>query len=194
MKRILAIGAHPDDIEYGCAGTIRRLAPEAALCVILSEGSAGDPTTSPRRIVESTQALAPWPVQVLGRAVEDVTVEDLTRAITDFSPAMIFTHTPHDTHQEHRRAYELTLSAARRSPSSICRYATPSLTPDFRPILWVNIAAEVSAKQSALAHHVSQAQKPYMSREQLAVFHGSHYARLHGFPVTEAFEIERLFL
>ena len=187
-RRLLAIGAHPDDIEYGCYGTVLSLRPKAFLGVLMSEGSKGDATAGPERVEESRRALGRTRVCCLHWSLDA-----MTQILADFRPNLILTHTPHDTHQEHRAAYDLTLAAARRSQASILRYITASLTPEFRPTLWVDVSKVYQKKLRALACHESQADKTYMQRAQLDVFHAAHYPRLHGLACTEAFEIERMF-
>ena len=55
---LLAFGAHPDDIEFGCGGVIvkERLAGRPAHFVISSKGEAGSNGTPPQRVAESKRA------------------------------------------------------------------------------------------------------------------------------------------
>ena len=57
-KRVLAVGAHPDDIEFGCLGLLIKLGAATELNVFVgSLGSAGDPTSGPRRKDEGLASL-----------------------------------------------------------------------------------------------------------------------------------------
>src|SRR5580698_4453205 len=56
-RNILAFGAHPDDIELGCAGTLRKHVKEGSnvyLCVLSEGQEAGDPKI---RIKEQKEAV-----------------------------------------------------------------------------------------------------------------------------------------
>ena len=60
MKNILAIGAHPDDIEVSCLGYLLKENKEKNSKIsvyIASTGSLGDPTSGNKRIKESQMAL-----------------------------------------------------------------------------------------------------------------------------------------
>ena len=60
MKKILAIGAHPDDIEISCLGYLLKENKEKKSKIsvfIVSNGSLNDPTSGPVRIKESKKAL-----------------------------------------------------------------------------------------------------------------------------------------
>ena len=62
----------------------------------------------------------------------DPTVGLIERVIADFEPTIVYTHTIHDLHQDHRNVNRATMVAARRVPSVYC-YESPSATVDFKP-------------------------------------------------------------
>lgn len=202
FKRILAIGAHPDDVEFGCLGLLLKQPRSTATHIyVASLGSKGDPSTGTARRDESLSALeilGPQSVTVreaagLAAADFDDVLQQLTGLINDVQPDLILTLGPQDTHQEHRRIYEITLAAARRSKASILNYAILSNTLDFKPSLFVDVSDVITKKKEALARHRSQRDKYYMTPEYFEIFHSHNYASLHGIRYSESYEVVRLF-
>lgn len=200
---MLAIGAHPDDIEYGCGGTLLRLGPRVKKAAFVATlGSNGDPTTGPGRAAETRAALQELGVTRLhfreqpglGPDGFEAVLAELSTFIRSSEPELILTLGPHDTHQEHRRIYELTLAAARRWRTSILAYAVLSNTPSFTPTVFVDVADVLAQKKRILALHRSQSDKYYMGEEYLEIFHSNPYAALHGMRYCEAYEVSRLML
>jgi LmbE family N-acetylglucosaminyl deacetylase len=202
FSRVLAIGAHPDDIEYGCLGMLLKMSPQTEKHLfVASMGSAGDPTTGEQRVEESRKALSLVRPETLyfrkkagidKKDFEEV-LQDIFKLVEKIKPDLILTHGPHDTHQEHRELYEITIAAARRSKATILSYGILSNTLEFRPHYFVDIGEVYSQKKGALREHRSQAQKFYMQDEHLDIFHAHNYASLHGVRFCEAYEIVRMF-
>ena len=202
-KRILAIGAHPDDVEYGCFGTLYRCHADSSIyCYIASAGGTNDETSGVNRLQHSNEALSllspeyvAWR-STIGSLQENYAAitADIEKRILDANIEIILTHTSHDTHQDHRLMHDITLSAARRLPVTILAYAPLSSTPSFHPTIFVDILSVYHHKQIALNFHTSQLDKSYMSREFLRIYHSDSFASLHGFPCVERFELIRAFL
>ena len=194
---ILAIGAHPDDIELGCGGTIRAAtsAGKKVIAVYLTRGEmSGDIDLRPK---ESIAALA-----VLG--VKEVHFGDFpdteipsSHEVIDFLEKFyneskadtVLTHTTNDMHQDHRQVGWLSMSAFRSVPRMLA-FETPRVTPAFAPNYFVDISGYVKDKWTALKFHVSQGSKRYLAYESminLASFRGSQV----GLSAAEAFEVVR---
>ncbi len=203
FESVLAIGAHPDDIEYGCFGYLSKLASTGSVinAYIGTLGSEGDPTSGKSRLDETEKALNALPIQKLysrqeigfGPADFNLALGELYRVIQETSPDLILSLSQHDTHQEHRQMHDLTIGAARRSNASLLCYSILSNTPQFRPTLFVDISEHFEAKKRALACHRSQSDKYYMSEAYLNIFHTDKYANLHGIKFCESYEIIRMF-
>lgn len=201
-KKILAIGAHPDDIEYGCYGLLAHYRKTSDLYFyVCSLGSAGDPSSGPLRLKESNHALSTLkPKKIIfnetiglhSKNYETIS-NDLYALVQKIQPDLILTHSPNDTHQEHRMVYELTMTAARRSNCSILRYGILSNTLDFSPRFFQDITKYYTQKKAALKKHRSQAKKYYMSDAYLKIFHEHHYVNLNGISFSESYEVERIF-
>jgi LmbE family N-acetylglucosaminyl deacetylase len=201
-RNILAIGAHPDDIEYGCFGFLLRQKNESSIHLyVASLGSLGDPSSG---LARKNESLASFdflgPSQAHFREKVGITADDfgsvldeVTQLVQAIKPDLILSLGPHDTHQEHRMMFEITVAAARRSRANMLNYGIVSNTLEFRPQFFVDIVEVYGEKKRALQCHRSQSQRSYMSDEYLDIFHSHNYASLHGLRYCEAFEIVRLF-
>ncbi len=147
---ILFLGAHCDDIEIGCGGTILRLResmPEAEIrWLILSSNEVrrreamesadrflGERPPDSIRIEAFRDGYLPYS----GAQVKDV-FEDVKR---DVSPDLIFTHYRHDLHQDHRLVNELTWNTWRNH--MILEYEIPKYDGDLgQPNVFVAISPE----------------------------------------------------
>jgi LmbE family N-acetylglucosaminyl deacetylase len=135
--RVLAIGAHPDDIEIGCCGTLLRLIEHGTVsevCWVVLSGR-GERAAEARASAESLLGNVAQDHILLrdfadgffpydGREVKRF-FEELKR---DFSPDVIFTHQRHDLHQDHRVACELTWNTFR--DHLILEYEVPKYDGD----------------------------------------------------------------
>lgn len=202
IESVAAIGAHPDDIELGCLGTLLKLDPSVKIYTFIgSLGSSGDSSSGMTRIGESMAAfecreLAGFNFRNQAGITQNDFVpllDQLTGVLDEAKPDLILTQGPKDTHQEHRIIWEVTMAAARRTRASILHYAVASNTPDFTPNVFVDISEQYEVKKAALAKHQSQAGKEYMTDQHLDLFHGTTYASLHGIRCSEAFELFRGF-
>ncbi len=194
---ILAVGAHPDDIELGCGGTISAASKlgKRVIAVFLSKGEqSGNPEIRPKESIEALSLLG----------VKEVYFGDFpdseipcTRQAIDFleaffvanKPDTVLTHTVHDIHQDHRQVGWLSVSAFRNAPRLLA-YETPRVTQAFSPTYVVDITNCVGDKWLALKCHFSQKTKRYITYESmvnLASFRGSQGS----LPAAEAFEVVR---
>jgi LmbE family N-acetylglucosaminyl deacetylase len=195
-KTILAVGAHPDDIELGCAGTICKAIQSGSKVIALYLTRGGKTTDTNLRMSESIQAM-----NILG--VTDVyfenfkdteipdsheTIHCLEQYAEKFQPDIVLTHSVNDIHQDHRRVAWLAM-AAFRNVSKILSYEAPRVRPAaFMPTYFVNITGYVDKKGEALKCHFSQKEKRYIAYEStlnLSYFRGSQV----GVQSAEAFEI-----
>jgi LmbE family N-acetylglucosaminyl deacetylase len=169
---------------------------------VASLGSKGDPTTGPTRVEESRKALSVLNLRTLifrekaGIDVSDFDEirEEIYRLVQAFNPSLILCLGPHDSHQEHRYLYELMISGARRSKSSIMLYGILSNTLSYQPKIFVDISEHYTCKKEALRCFVSQKDKYYMKEDFLNIFHTHKYPNLHGIKYCESFQVERLFI
>lgn len=167
----LGVGAHPDDLEIGCGGTLLRLLrpDQAAVRVhwlVL--------TSTPARAQEAEQAAA----TLLGNAAEVVQVHDfpdgylpahwaevkrvIASAVRTAAPDLVFCPASGDAHQDHRLVNELVWQTARQT--TILEYEIAKWEGDLvPPNLFVPLTrADVESKVDLLfASFPSQHDKPW---------------------------------
>ncbi|MDO8884720.1 MAG: PIG-L deacetylase family protein [Pseudotabrizicola sp.] len=164
--KILAIGAHPDDLEIFAYGTLAAWAEMGANLVlaVASDGAKGGthPPDELRKVraVETVAALAPLGLPRLmgfpdGGLRADAPLEDALRGlIAEVQPDLLLTHAPNDYHADHR--------ALSMAASQAAGFTVPVLWMDtlngtgFVPTHWVDVTAHWGAKETAIRAHASQ--------------------------------------
>jgi LmbE family N-acetylglucosaminyl deacetylase len=162
---ILAFGAHPDDIEYGCGGMLTKYAQRghAVYMFVASDGAlGGDPDVRRREQKDAARILGVR--EIYWGDYQDTEVP-LTRdliirlesVIRTVEPRMIFVNSPDDTHQDHRHLAQSAMSATRYVPNFLF-YEVPS-TVNFTPNCYTDIADVLDTKLAGLEAHQSQVTK-----------------------------------
>lgn len=183
-KRILAIGAHPDDLEIACGGMLAKMRDSGFLIrgLIMTRGEQGGSVElRPEEARRAGGFLGLDHVQVLGLA--DTRLAEQSREVVgaiesqlrEFQPDIILTHSCHDQHQDHQAVHEATLRAGRNHSTILC-YESPSVTKEFIPSLFVDIERYVDVKVESIREHWDQRNKPYVEAERVrgaALFRGS---------------------
>jgi len=196
-RLILAVGAHPDDIELGCGGTLCQANLDKAMVVAVFMTKGEQSGNAKVRVKESREALRVLGVkEVFFGEFRDAEIPNSHEAIDfleqfylDRRPDIVLTHTVNDIHQDHRMVGWLSLSAFRNVPK-ILAYETPRVTPAFSPNYFLDISNCIEDKWKALRCHLSQEKKRYLTYESmvnLASFRGSQV----GVAAAEAFEVVR---
>jgi LmbE family N-acetylglucosaminyl deacetylase len=165
---ILAIGAHPDDIEYGCGGTLLKYARSGhnIFLYVATHGSVGG--TGDVRITEmEASADAIGASELFWGGYEDTQIplsqgliSEIEGIIGKVNPRFIFTHWRDDTHQDHRNLTACTLSATRYIPNFLF-YEGPT-SHDFTPNVYVDISDVLEDKAGLLKIHASQITKTHI--------------------------------
>jgi LmbE family N-acetylglucosaminyl deacetylase len=182
---LLAFGAHPDDIEFGCGGVIARetAAGRAAHLVICSRGEAGTNGTPAQRTTEAKKAAA-----LLGATVEFLRLDGdahldvktahalaLARLIRRHRPAIVLAPTlVENQHPDHAKLGRLVRDAARLArygglrklrslqPHTIQNLLFYAVSPDAEPRDVLPVLIDVSAPDilaawtAAMSAHASQ--------------------------------------
>ena len=176
---VLAIGAHPDDAEIGCGGTLARLAARGTRVGIVDLsagelGTRGDVVTR-RREAESAAAIlgVAWR-RCLGLPDGSLSASDPTHlhalvgALRAAAPRTVFLPHPDDPHPDHGATASLVLRAAvlanlaRFQPTLGAPHpvslmlAYPGPRQLLQPALVVDVGECAAAKRRALAAHASQ--------------------------------------
>ena len=164
--KVLAIGAHPDDIEVGCAGTLFKYAKHGheLYVLIMTEGhKGGDSSVRKEEQLRSAEILKPREV-IWGRYKDtelspnmNQIIYDIEEVLKKIKPDFTFVNFGEDTHQDHRALSRATVTASRYI-RNVLFYEGPT-TNDFSPIVFVDIKETVDDKISMLLAHQSQVMK-----------------------------------
>ena len=208
-KNILAIGAHPDDIEIGCGGTIAKhvLNGDNVTVLVMTDPFFTNHDGTVLRGSEEGKMETLNGADILGADLihlnfetknvpySSETIEAINRIIDDKKIEVIYTHWYHDTHQDHTRTTQSVLSAGRYVSDILMyepEYPAGRSHVGFRNQYYVDITEHLELKMKALAQHKSQVQK-----------YGDHFmdavearARHRGYEIgakyAECFEVIRL--
>jgi LmbE family N-acetylglucosaminyl deacetylase len=169
-RSILAIGAHPDDIEMGCGGTLARhvaVGDQVAMLVV----------TRGVRLAPATRRVSLHELDL---------VHLIEEAIESVGATIVYTHSPNDSHQDHRAVALCTMGAA-RSVSTVMSYGAPS-SLQFSPTAFVDISDSLDKKIDALMCHASQVQASDMVSASRVRSSAEHYGHSCRRQYAEAFE------
>jgi LmbE family N-acetylglucosaminyl deacetylase len=156
VRRVLCIGAHSDDIEIGCGGTVLELVKNRPaiefywLVLCSSPSRAKEARDSAKAYLAKTKRpridvrnFRDGFLPHSGPVVKEC-FEELKKV---FVPDLIFTHCRHDLHQDHRLSCELTWNTFR--DHQILEYEIPKYDADLRsPNLFVPLSEAVVRKKA----------------------------------------------
>lgn len=209
--KILAIGAHLDDIEIACGGTLARAIKNGHQVKVLIMSKSG--YTNKKGEVQRSDDIAVeegmnalyilgiQDIEILDFPTKDISfVSDVVNAIDvcmdEYNPDIIFTHHPFDTHQAHVGVSNSTIAAARRK-NTVFFYEP--ITPSgrsyvaFRPQLYVDIEDTINQKIASLREHKSEYNK-FGAEDWITGVHNRCGFRGYeiGKKYAEAFEVLRI--
>jgi len=160
--QIIAIGAHPDDLEYGCGGALYKLSRgghRISLLVMTRGEMGGNPDVRQKEQEKTARLLNAklfW-----GRftdtqiPLQKETIDTVELFIKKLKPDLIFVPFPNDTHQDHRTVAQAAVTAA-RYVQNVLFYEVPT-SVDFSPAsVFVEIDDVLEKKMSLLKVHRSQ--------------------------------------
>jgi LmbE family N-acetylglucosaminyl deacetylase len=163
--RILAIGAHPDDIEFGCGGTLVKYARQGHkvfLLVMTEGGGSGDGSVRRKEQQEAADVLqavklfwGEYPDTAI--PLDRESIQRVERIIHEVQPDFIFVHHQDDTHQDHRNLSVATITATRYT-RNVLFFEGPT-TQNFSPSVFVDVDTVIEQKVAALEAHASQVTK-----------------------------------
>jgi len=203
VKNILAIGAHPDDIEFGCAGTLLqyRKAGDKIFALIVTRGEkVSDPTIREQECRNALSRIGAEILEFLDYRDTEIPsphqthkiVEKIEFYIERIRPDIIFSHSPNDSHHDHRAVFECTKIATRNVPT-VLLYETLSALSPFKPQYFVNIENEISNKKEVIGLYITQAGRGFINQkidaiETVAKFRGNQI----GLKFAEGFEVLKM--
>jgi LmbE family N-acetylglucosaminyl deacetylase len=181
--RVLAIGAHPDDLEILCGGTLARFAGQgdAVTMLVMTDGSAGHAEIGAAELAVIREREARAAAAVIGAEFvwlglpdefafnDEPTRRRLLEAIRAARPDLILTHDPEDYHPDHRATSRAVFDASfvMGLPNVVTPSpAHPGVAPifyfdtlagvGFQPGEYVDVTPTWATKRAMLAAHDSQ--------------------------------------
>jgi LmbE family N-acetylglucosaminyl deacetylase len=181
--RVLAIGAHPDDVEYHCGGTLLRYkeAGHEVVIGIATNGDQGHYSIPPVELAEIRRAEAQKAAEALDAELiwlgfhdgflgdDETTRLAFVEMIRKAKPHVILAHDPDDYHQDHRAAASLSVAASFIATLPHVDTASPPIprTPalytidhsagaTFRPTDYVDVSEVFERKVALMECHASQ--------------------------------------
>jgi N-acetylglucosamine malate deacetylase 1 len=183
MMRVAAVGAHPDDLEILCGGTLARFARDGAevTMVVMTDGAAGHKEIGPTELRDIRCREAQQAAEVIGARLVWLALPDeflfddaqarllLVEALRRAQPDLLLGHHPRDYHPDHRAASRLAFSASFLAtlPNIVTESASLPLVPPlayfdtlagvgFSPQEYVDITRHLGEKLAAFECHRSQ--------------------------------------
>jgi len=194
---VLAIGAHPDDVEIGAGGTLlvhKRLGDAVAI-LTLSHGARGAGQAD--RAQESRRAAELIGADLYLGELEDAhigegedTIAAVARVVAQVRPTVIYTHSAHDVHPDHRNAHRAVMATAAQAGRVYC-FQSPSATVDFRPSRFVAIDSDIDRKLAVIGAFASQTPVRGDLDEDLIRSTARYWSRFGDSGFAEAFEVIR---
>lgn len=200
-QTVVAIGAHPDDLEIGLGGTLAKLQRDGARVVMVV---ASIPKDFDLRMAEARRG-----AEVLGcelvflmpegpRRLEDIKtcelVSMLDGVVRDYQPAAVFTHSSADFHNDHLLIYNACQPIQRLAYFDLFSYHPTNCRPvpvAFHPKAYVDISDTIEAKMDAIGAHASQfggrGLDTEMYRESARM-----QGRMIGVPYAEGLDVGRM--
>jgi len=194
---VLAVGAHPDDVEIGVGGILagHRAAGDDIVVLTLTRGSRGG--DADRRQHESLAAAELLGARLFLKDLVDTevdgggpTVRLIEEVVREVAPTIVYTHTRHDRHQDHRAANEATVVATRGVPTVAC-FQSPSSTIDFHPNRFVSIDRFIDAKLELLDCFGSQVESRHYLDHEFVTTTARYWSRFGDGKYVEPLEILR---
>lgn len=170
-ERVLAVGAHPDDVEIGVAATLlaHRARGDEVTVLTLSRGGTGGEEEV--RVGEARRAAELLGATLLLADLTDTCIPEgnptialIEQAVAEYRPDVVYVHSRHDNHQDHRSVHAATMVAARRV-GRVYGFRSPSATADYRPTRFVSADGLLDRKIEVIGAYASQAGRDYLDEE-----------------------------
>lgn len=199
-KRVLFLGAHPDDIELGCGALLHRLAGRTnVLCVTLSDNQKNPELKHVKDehykamavlgVPKEKIVLGPFTTRVFPDSRQEI-LEYFLKLRADFEPDLIYTHSRQDVHQDHNTMTDEALRAFRGI--TVLGFDVVRSSYGFFPHFLVEVSEEdVNKKIEALSQYKTYRDKYYFNSEltrSIMVRHGALAEK----PFAEGFDILRI--
>jgi len=199
-KRVLFLGAHPDDIEIGCGALIHNIVNKTEiLCVTLSDNQKNPDLLKVKNehlrsmnvlgVPEEKVVFGPFTTRIFHDSRQDI-LEYFLKLRKEFKPDLIFTHSKQDVHQDHNTMTDEALRAFRGI--TVLGFDVVRSSYGFFPHFLIEVTEEdVNKKIEALSQYDTYKDRYYFNTEltrSIMVRHGALAER----PFAEGFDILRI--
>ena len=181
--RILAIGAHPDDVEIYCGGTLAKFRErkDSVVMAYVCQGDKGGISTGKIKLSEIRKKEAEEAARIIGAKSISLNFKDseifstmeIRKAVIDLirmtKPELIITHSPFDYHSDHRITGQVVTDATYIASSQGFKTKNPPLSYipvvyymdtfagiNFQPTEYVDISEFIEKKIEMIKCHKSQ--------------------------------------
>ena len=198
---ILAIGAHPDDIELGCGGTLLKASRQGhnVFMYTLTRGAAsGDPEQRTKELMRSAKFIGAKRLWIdnfedTKLSLSSELINHIEFFVNKADPDIVLTHALGDTHHDHRAIAASTIEAGRFIPN-ILAYEIP-VTRDFKPQVYYDISDVIDDKIELINIFWSQRSKMFLKSNAIKGI--AEYRALQSrlntqVTCVEAFEVQKL--
>ena len=198
---VLCIGAHPDDVEYGMAGTFLKCdETEFSVCVMSNGGDYDKTTLEVDRAAENRMVWSRFTSvdgHISDTFVRDQSEDSMVQFIEEYIHPhidVIVTTPQQDSHFEHRKINNLGPALCRRSPITLVEYRTPSTLNHWIPNHFENLSEkDYGVKKNILKFFVSQQKAPYFNSNTIDSFHHNFLCNKKGYNNVESYRIVESF-
>ncbi|MBI3299885.1 MAG: PIG-L family deacetylase [Elusimicrobia bacterium] len=200
-ETVLAVGAHPDDLELAVGGTLARLSRSGARVVM---AVLSIPNNLQVRRAEARKAAETLGCEVrlltAGRCcrVEDLKNHELVGMIDglvkELRPAAMFSHCLANLHLDHKLAYDACMASQRLGYFDLFCYSPTSCHQvhiPFQPQIYIDISTTIEAKMKAIRHHASQFEKRGLKTDHYRAASGQ-VGGIVGVDYAEGLEVVRM--
>lgn len=183
--RTLMVGAHPDDIELGCGGTIAKHLhlKDEIYVIVLTKGESGGHSENMQECLNSFSKLGIDSSNVFFGDFGDGYLSDnlevvsfIEKIINKYNINRVYTHDSNDRHQDHRSCSRAVAAAARKVPQ-ILFFQGPSTLVTFEPHYFIELSEDdINKKIDALSSYKTQVKKRIVNLDwikSLACVNGS---------------------
>lgn len=199
-KRVLLLGAHPDDIELGCGALLHQIVKQTdVLCVTLSDNQKNPELQNVKSehfesmavlgVPKEKIILGPFTTRIFHDSRQDI-LEYFLKLRKDFKPDLIFVHSKQDVHQDHNTMTDEALRAFRGI--TVLGFDVVRSSYGFFPHFLAEVTEKaVDKKIEALSKYETYRDRYYFNSEltrSIMVRHGA----LAECPFAEGFDILRI--
>ena len=193
---VLAIGAHPDDVEIGVGGILAAHSAAGDLVTVLTltrgnrEGGIRVAWNESSASAQQLGALLILEDETAGELRSDPAIDVITRVVAQVKPTVVYVHSKNDRNGDHRAVYEAAMIACGDVRTIAC-YQSSTSTVEFRPNRFVPIDGFLEQKLRMIASFAVGGERARYLDPDIALASARYWSRFAGWVDCEPLEIVR---